>query len=187
MSIVETHIRESSRVSLLLLEQSNTIEKIASSLVDVIKAGGRIYTCGNGGSACDAMHLAEELVARYKRDRPGIAAQHLIDAGTITCWANDASYSDVFSRQIETLATDKDAVVVFSTSGNSENILRALSSANDKGALTIALLGKEGGKAKSLAKMPLVVSSSETAHIQESHIKLVHIICEILETTLFPS
>ena len=132
------------------------------------------------------MHLAEELVARYKKERPGIRAQHLCDAGTITCWGNDYNFTDIFARQVETHLTPKDVLIVFSTSGNSENILRAMSAANKVGATTIGLLGKNGGKAKTLAKHSLVVESEVTAHIQEAHLVVVHMLCEVLENLLFP-
>lgn len=162
------------------------IEEISQALLAVARSGGRIYTCGNGGSACDAMHLAEELVARYLRERPGIRAQHLIDSGTITCWANDYEFNGIFKRQIETLMTPDDAVVGFTTSGNSPNVLGALEAANTIGGLSIALTGKSGGKAKDLAKLSLVVPSSVTSHIQEAHIAVVHILCDVLEQQLFP-
>ena len=166
--------------------QSEKIAQIVTTLASTIKQGGRIYACGNGGSACDAMHLVEELVARYQRERPGIRAQHLLDTGTITCWANDYTFDEIFERQVDTLVTKLDALVVFTTSGNSQNILRALAAANKLGATTIALLGKNGGAAKSLSKLSLIVSSEVTANIQESHITLVHIICDQLEQLLFP-
>ena len=176
-SFIEQHLTASSNAILSLRKQNQ--------LIATVKGGGCIYTCGNGGSACEAMHLAEELVARYKKERPGIRAQHLCDAGTITCWANDYNFDDVFARQVETHITNKDLLLVFSTSGGSENILRALSAANKLGATTVALLGKSGGKAKSLAKIPLVVESDVTAHIQEVHLAIVHMLCEILENSLF--
>ncbi len=183
---IVSHIKESARVKLLLADQSEKIAQIVTTLASTIKQGGRIYACGNGGSACDAMHLVEELVARYQRERPGIRAQHLLDSGTITCWANDYTFDEIFERQVDTLVTKLDALVVFTTSGNSQNILRALAAANKLGASTIALLGKNGGAAKSLSKLSLIVSSEVTAHIQESHITLVHIICDQLEQLLFP-
>ena len=183
---IVSHIKESARVKLLLADQSEKIAQIVTTLASTIKQGGRIYACGNGGSACDAMHLVEELVARYQRERPGIRAQHLLDTGTITCWANDYTFDEIFERQVDTLVTKLDALVVFTTSGNSQNILRALAAANKLGATTIALLGKNGGAAKSLSKLSLIVSSEVTANIQESHITLVHIICDQLEQLLFP-
>ena len=184
---IEDHIQASASAITSLLAQTSKVVAIAGALVSIIQKGGRIYSCGNGGSSCDAMHLTEELVARYKRERPGIAAHHLCDAGTITCWANDYEFEGVFSRQVETLVTANDALVCFSTSGNSANILSALETARAKGAVSVAFLGKGGGKALSLATHSVVVSSDVTAHIQEAHITLVHILCELLETALFPT
>lgn len=155
-------------------------------LVSAIQAGGRVYTMGNGGSACDAMHFAEELVARYHRERPGIRAQHLIDSGTITCWANDYDFDTVFARQVETLATDVDIVVGFTTSGNSPNILNALEAADAIGAHSVVFTGKGGGKAMHLAKRHFLVQSDITAYIQVAHMCLIHMICDILEQRLFP-
>lgn len=186
LQYISQQLKDSSDTKLALAEKAQAILDIGQQLVSVVKNGGTIFACGNGGSACDAMHLTEELVARYKRDRPGIKAQHFCDPSTITCWANDFNFDDVYARQVDTLVSDKDAVIVFSTSGNSENILRALAKANDKGAKTIAMLGKTGGKAKSLAKTSLIIERNETARIQEAHITVVHILCEYLEDTLFP-
>lgn len=180
-SYLEEHLRGSAKVKLALLEQAEKIKEIAEKLLLCSRAGGEIISCGNGGSACDAMHFTEELLARYKRDRPGIKARHLLDVGTITCWANDYAYDDIFARQIETVAGHNDCVVVFSTSGNSKNILNALAACKKVGACSISLLGKDGGKAKALSDISLIVPSESTAHIQEAHIALVHILCELLE------
>ena len=185
MSYIEEHLNSSSQTNLKLLEQKDEIQEIADALLSCLKNGGEIISCGNGGSACDAMHFTEELIARYKRERPGIKARHLGDAGTSTCWANDYNYDDVYARQIKTLAGKNDAVVVFSTSGNSKNILKALEAAKENSATSIALLGKDGGAAKGLADHSLVVPSDSTANIQEAHITLVHIFCELIETQLF--
>ena len=168
-----------------LLAEKELVEKIVAKLIAVVKNGGTIYSCGNGGSACDAMHLTEELLARYEKERPGIKARHLLDAGTITCWANDYDFSGVFERQAKTLLEQRDALLVFSTSGNSPNILKALGAAKEQGATTIALLGKSGGAAKEIADLPLVIASNSTAHIQEAHIATVHFICHSLESQLF--
>lgn len=160
------------------------ITLIAEALIKVVKGGGCIYACGNGGSACDAAHFAEELVARYKRERPGIKAQHFGDPGTLTCWANDYSFDEVFARQADTFLTKNDALLVFTTSGNSPNILRALAVAKQKGALSVALLGKDGGKAKALSNLSLIVPSDSTARIQECHGTIVHILCEAIELSI---
>lgn len=186
-SCIEKHLRDSAAVKLSLIKQQEKISSIAAALIEASRNGGRIYTCGNGGSMCDSIHFTEELVARFLRERPGIAAQHLGDIGTITAWANDYSYEQVFERQIQALVTAKDALVCFTTSGKSPNILRALAAANKIGAVTIALLGRGGGPAKALARHALIVESDDTARIQEGHITIVHILCDIIEQTLFPT
>lgn len=154
----------------------------AAECLKCVSRGGTIYACGNGGSACDAMHLAEELVARYKRERPGIKAMHFLDAGTISCWSNDYSYDSVFARQVSTFCTKNDLLVLFSTSGNSKNLIEAAEAAKKQGTFTLGLLGKGGGKLKDLVSLALVVPCGETERIQEIHITLVHALCEHLES-----
>lgn len=154
-------------------------------LINTVKAGGTIYTCGNGGSTADAMHLTEELVARYKRERPGIKAMHLMDPAVITCWSNDYSFETVFARQVETFCSPSDTVIGISTSGNSKNIIAAVNAAKAKGAFTIGLLGKDGGALKGMCDLALVVPAQETERIQEVHITIIHTWCELLEVDLF--
>lgn len=175
------------QVVLTLEAQSAEIVALAQVLLDVVKKGGRVYTFGNGGSACDAMHFAEELVARYLRERPGIRAQHLIDSGTMTCWANDYDFSTIFSRQVETLATADDAVVGFTTSGNSNNILLGIEAGNKIGAQTIVLTGRGGGVAKDIAKHAFIVNSDVTSYIQVAHMIVIHLLCDLLEQWMFPN
>ncbi|MBX7144946.1 MAG: SIS domain-containing protein [Oligoflexia bacterium] len=158
------------------------VDASARILAKTIGAGGTIYACGNGGSACDAAHLTEELVARYKRERPGIRAMHFGDLGVLTCWSNDYEYKSAFERQALTFCGPKDCMIGISTSGNSENVLRALSAAKSKGSACIALLGKDGGKIKSACNLSLVVPAQDTERIQETHITIIHIWCELLET-----
>lgn len=182
---LDQHIRDSSRVKQSLLNHKDTIIQIVDTLEVVVRSGGTIYSCGNGGSACDAMHLTEELVAVYLRDRPGIRAQHFGDPGTLTCWSNDRSFETVFERQVLTFMTRNDALIGFSTSGNSKNVLRAIEAANKIGAFTIGLLGRDGGTAKGIASLSLTVDSEKTSHIQEAHIAVVHMLCDRLENRLF--
>lgn len=184
---IREYLSESAEIKLRLIKQAGEIIKISKTLVDVIRNEGRIYACGNGGSSCDAMHLVEELVARYLRERPGIPAHHLLDPGTLTCWSNDYDFKTAYQRQVETLITSRDALVVFTTSGNSENILLAIEAAKKKGAKTVALLGKGGGKTKGLTTHEIIIDSNVTSQIQEAHIAIVHLLCEYLETALFPS
>lgn len=168
---------------LAALEEELT--KAIELMVATVKKGGTIYTCGNGGSACEAMHLTEELVARYSRERPGIASVHFHDAGTITCWANDYDFQSVFERQVKTFCGEKDLLVCFSTSGNSENVLLALKAARAAAVPTVSLLGRDGGKAKALSTCAITVPAKHTAHIQEAHLVVIHVLCEQLENTLF--
>jgi D-sedoheptulose 7-phosphate isomerase len=183
---ITEYLTESARIKTSLCKQIDQIKQIAQAITDIYKQGGRLYACGNGGSACDAMHLVEELVARYLRDRPGLPAQHFGDTGTLTCWSNDYEFKSAYERQVQALVTEKDVLVVFTTSGNSENLLMALAAAKKKKAKTIALLGRGGGKAKGVADLELIVDSNVTSQTQEAHIAIVHLICEFVETALFP-
>lgn len=184
--IFATHQRQ----SVAAIEAVKEIESELYRAVDLCekcaRSGGVIYAFGNGGSACEAIHLVEELVARYLMERPGIRAQHFLDSATTTCWGNDYNFLDAFKRQVETFVTEKDVVVAFSTSGNSENIIRALNAANNKNAKSILLGGKDGGKCKDLVTVPLIVNAPRTMRIQEAHMLLVHLICHLLENRLYP-
>jgi D-sedoheptulose 7-phosphate isomerase len=173
----KTAVRDDARL-LQLLKRSST------QLAQTIKQGGTVYACGNGGSTCDAMHLCEELVAKYKRDRPGIKAMHFMDPSTATCWGNDIGFDDVFARHVETFCTPKDVLIAISTSGNSANVVRAIHAAKKKKTKIIGLLGKGGGKIAPLCDTALIVPSGSTERIQELHITFIHIWCEILETSL---
>lgn len=161
---------------------TGALERAATALLRTIRAGGTIYSCGNGGSACDAMHFTEELVARYKRERPGIRAVHFHDPGTLTCWSNDYAFETVFERQVKTFCGPNDTLVGFSTSGNSGNVIAAVAAAKGLGTTTIGMLGKKGGKLAPLCEIPLIVPADETERIQEAHITFVHILCELIET-----
>src|SRR5688572_17588629 len=116
---IEGALSDSSRVKQELIQQADHIYAVAARLAETFRSGGRLYACGNGGSACDAMHLVEELVARYRMDRPGLPAHHLMDAPTLTCWSNDYEFATAFRRQVETLVGPQDVLVALSTSGNS--------------------------------------------------------------------
>ncbi|MEZ4754877.1 MAG: SIS domain-containing protein [Bdellovibrionota bacterium] len=184
-NIVKSFLSESARIKTELASNKDFIQQVAQAgqkLRDISKDGGTIYICGNGGSTCDAMHFTEELVARYKRERPGIRAMHFMDSSTLTCWSNDYSYEDVFRRQAETFCTNKDAFIGITTSGNSANVINALNIAKEKGSYTVVLTGKDGGKIKSLADASFVVPSNETDRIQEVHITIIHALCEMIES-----
>lgn len=162
--------------------QAETVDTIARLLADGLLAGCTLFTCGNGGSAADAMHLAEELVGRYRSNRRPLAAICLnADVGALTCIANDFGYDEVFARQLAALGRPGDLLVAFSTSGGSPNIQRALATARARGVIAVALLGKGGGAALPLADHALVVPSANSARIQEVHGLLLHAICEEVE------
>lgn len=185
LDIIRSGLAESSRVKLALGEQSAHILHIATRMAEAFRDGKRLYACGNGGSACDAMHLVEELVARYKLDRPGLPAHHLMDASTLTCWSNDYEFRTIFRRQVETHGQPGDVLVAISTSGNSENVLEAIDAASAAGLLTIGLTGKDGGKMRAICDELVVVPSDATERIQEGHITIIHLWCELIERMLF--
>jgi D-sedoheptulose 7-phosphate isomerase len=161
-----------------IAELGPQLQKLADAMWASWSAGGKVLTCGNGGSASDAMHLAEELVVRFVKNRRAMPAIALCDPTVITCAGNDLGYESIFSRQIEALGNQGDVLICFSTSGNSANILRALETAKSRGLVTAAMLGKDGGKAKSLCDIPLIVPASAPHRIQEGQKILYHTICE---------
>jgi D-sedoheptulose 7-phosphate isomerase len=162
--------------------QAGDVDAVATLVADALLAGRTLFTCGNGGSAADAMHLAEELVGRYRSNRRPLAAICLnADVGAITCIANDFGYEVVFARQLEGLARQGDVLVAFSTSGGSPSILKALEAARQRGVAAVALLGKGGGAARELADHAIVVPSANSARIQEIHGLILHAICEEVE------
>jgi D-sedoheptulose 7-phosphate isomerase len=166
-----------------LRDQLAEIQALGRIVTEKLAAGGTIYTCGNGGSAAEAMHLAEELIGRYRgQDRPAQRAMCLnADATAMTCIANDFGYEHVFSRPVEAMLGERDVLVVLSTSGNSDNIVRALDAARRNGATTVGLLGRGGGKALAHCDHAIIVAGEDSAHIQEGHLVVVHLICEAVE------
>lgn len=158
------------------------IKNIGHLLAQSLANGGTLFWCGNGGSAADSQHLAAELVGRFKNDRRPLRSIALTtDTSVLTCVANDYSYKDIFARQVDALGRQGDTLLVISTSGNSENVLRALKAGKRMGLTTVALLGKGGGHCKDLSDYSLVVPSQDTARIQETHILIGHILCELIE------
>ncbi|TGK33710.1 D-sedoheptulose 7-phosphate isomerase [Leptospira gomenensis] len=177
----------------------STKQKLIDSVLDdVVKAGeivskalqsgNTIFLCGNGGSSCDASHIAAELVVRYKsgNERKALPALSLsADSAVLTACSNDYGYEEVFARQIEAFGKKGDVLIGLSTSGNSKNVLLALEKAKTRGLKTISLLGGDGGKMKHLADLDVLVPSKVTARIQESHILIGHILCSVAEYNLF--
>ena len=161
-----------------LRELEPQMTQLADAMMKAWSSRGKVMTCGNGGSASDAMHLAEELIARFQKNRKALAAIALCDPTAITCAANDFGYDQIFSRQVEGLGNAGDVLIVFTTSGNSPNILRALEAARKQQVITAAFLGKDGGKAKPLCDIPLIVHAQTSNRIQEGHKILYHALCE---------
>ena len=168
-----------------LAQQAALIEAIAARVHETVARGNLLLTCGNGGSATDAQHLAEELIGRYRANRRALPAIALTaDSSVLTCIGNDFGYEHVFARQVEGLGKPGDLLFCFSTSGNSPNIVAALRAARAQRLGTIALLGKDGGAARDLADLALVVASTDTARIQEAHLQVLHYICEVVESAV---
>lgn len=179
---IDEHIKTVQLVRETLLSEIQTIGQI---LAGALKKEGTLFWCGNGGSASDSQHLSAELVGRFKKNRRPLRSVALTtDTSALTCIANDFSYDDIFSRQVQALGRPGDVLIGISTSGKSENILRALKVAKEIGVKTVALLGKGGGPAKGLVDFALTIPSDTTARIQESHILIGHILCELMEREL---
>jgi D-sedoheptulose 7-phosphate isomerase len=159
---------------------------IAELLAATFRAGGKVLVCGNGGSACDAAHFAEELTGRFRKDRPPLPALACTEAGHITCTANDFGFEHVFARWIAALARPGDLVMLLSTSGNSANLLRARQAAERAGARTVALLGRGGGELRGRCDLELIVPGSSSDRIQELQMLLLHALVEHVEAALFP-
>ena len=165
-----------------ILESEEQLKNISEVVISTLKNGNKVLTMGNGGSACDALHLSSELVGRYKSNRKSLPSVCLnSDVANITCIANDFGYENVFSRQIESLAQPGDLVIGYSTSGNSQNILNAFKVAKEKNALTIGFCGTPPGKFPEFTDYLFKVPTHIGAHIQETHLAITHIICEALE------
>ena len=162
--------------------QGDLIAELAERYEGVLRGGGTLFFAGNGGSAADAQHIATEYVVRYQVSRPGLRAIALTtDTSLLTACANDMGFDEVFARQVEALARPGDLLILHSTSGESPNVIRAAQSAKAHGIPVVAFLGKSGGELKALADVALVVPSDETARIQELHLAVEHIICDIVE------
>jgi D-sedoheptulose 7-phosphate isomerase len=166
-------------------ENFEKIQKAGQTLVDSLKNGGKIYSCGNGGSMCDSMHFAEELTGRYRDNRKAIPAISISDSSHISCVSNDYGYEFIFSRFIEAFGNEGDVLFAISTSGNSQNVLNAINTAKEKGMKVIGLTGKDGGKMANLCDVEIRAPYSEYAdRAQEIHIKVIHSLIDYVETNL---
>lgn len=164
----------------------NTIEETISVITDAFQKGHKVLFCGNGGSAADAQHLAAEFSGRFYKDRKALPSEALhCNTSYLTAVANDYSYDVIYSRLIEGLCVKGDVLVGLSTSGNSKNILNAFAKAKEMGVITIGMTGTSGGKMKEAGDYLINVPSSDTPRIQESHIMIGHIICELVEANIF--
>ena len=162
--------------------QFEKIERVLDQILKTRNLNKKILICGNGGSAADSQHFASELVGRYERDRDGSSAISLTtDSSALTAIANDYGFENIFSRQIESIGKSDDLLIVFSTSGDSINLIKAVKAARRKDIFTIGLLGKGGGSLKSKVDLELTIESNRTCRIQEAHALLIHIFCELLD------
>lgn len=179
-NVIEEQIENLKR--LREINYSKKIEDISKVIVECLKSGNKILIAGNGGSASDAQHFAGEIVGRFLLERKGLACICLnTDTSVITCIANDYSYDDIFSRQIEGIGKKGDIFIGISTSGNSKNVIKAVEKSKEMGITTIGFLGKDGGKLKKIVDDALILPYKSTARVQEHHIMSVHLICEIVE------
>ena len=166
-------------------EQAEEIAAIAERYETTLRGGGTLFFAGNGGSAADAQHLATEYVVRYQTTRPPMRAIALTtDTSLLTACANDMGFDEVFARQVEALAEPGDLLILHSTSGESPNVIRAAQAAKSRGVGVVALLGKSGGQLKDIADLVLIVPSTDTARIQEIHLAIEHVICDLVEDRL---
>ncbi len=190
MDIITRSIQDSIAAKQQILNHPamlDTIRRVAEVMVDALRDGKRILWCGNGGSAADAQHLAAELSGRFYYDRPPLNSEAMhCNTSYLTAVANDYGYDLIYSRMIDGACKPGDVLVGISTSGNSKNICNAFVKAKELGVITVAMTGEKGGAMKQHADYLLNVPSTDTPRIQEAHIMLGHIICEIVEATLFP-
>ncbi|MDD5156423.1 D-sedoheptulose 7-phosphate isomerase [Sulfurimonas sp.] len=187
---IKDQIKKSYETKQLIYENEsliNKIKEVTTLCVELYKKGlNKTILAGNGGSAADAQHIAAELVGRYGFDRPSLASLALTtDTSNITAIGNDYGYDKIFSRQLEGMGQKGDIFIGISTSGNSKNIINAFERAKEKGITTVALVGKDGGDMAKIADISLIVPSDSTPRIQESHILIGHIMCDIIEKELF--
>lgn len=177
---------QAAKTTLLSKENLELIEKTAKNIILVVKTGGKVIVFGNGGSAADSQHMAAELVGRFKKERAAIPAIALsTNTSTITALSNDYGYDTSFKRQVEALGKKGDIAVGISTSGMSKNVTEAISKAKEMSLTTIGLTGRGGGVLKDAADLSIVVESNNTPRIQEAHILIIHILCELIESNLY--
>ena len=186
--IIKDNLQESAEVLQDFIQHPENIEAIeraAGILIETVMNGGKIISCGNGGSMTDAMHFAEELSGVFREKRKALPALSISDPSHITCAANDYGFESIFSRFVEGLGTGRDVLLAISTSGTSESVNRAVRTAREMGVTTIGLTGRDGGDLAGLVDMALIIPSDDTQRIQEAHIAVGHIVCDLIERELF--
>jgi len=185
---IRSHFEEAAEVlNQFLKDEQNfkNIEDAGRIMVDSLKAGGKIMSCGNGGSMCDAMHFAEELTGRFRHNRPALGAMSLSDVSHMSCVSNDYGYEYVFSRMVDAFGKPEDVLLGISTSGNSENIIKAIESARAKGMKVISLTGKDGGSIPSMVDVDIRAPKSKYSdRAQEIHIKVIHSLIDYIEQNI---
>ena len=189
-SWIEEGIEDAARLTHWLADaeqKTGIIQQLGNHLAARLADGAHVFTCGNGGSMCDAMHLAEELSGRFRGDRRPFAAQAISDPAHVTCVANDYGFEHVFARGVEAWGRAGDVLVAFSTSGNSPNVVLAAKAARARGMSVVGILGRDGGQLAHLCDLSLVVPGRTSDRIQEVHIKIVHLLIETVERRLVPS
>lgn len=184
--LIQQRIRTSIAVKQELLKQSALLAQVAEKLIEAYEAGKKILVFGNGGSAADAQHIAAELVGKYYMDRRPLPAEALtVNTSSLTAIGNDYAFERIFARQVEALGNPGDVAIGISTSGNSPNVIEAIRAAKKKGMITIGLTGAEGGRLRNEVDYCICVPSKDTPRIQEAHILIGHIWCELIERALF--
>lgn len=185
-SIVQASIDTKNRV---LADETllDTVAEVAIAMTEAFKTGKKVLFCGNGGSAADAQHLAAEFSGRFYYDRPPLYSEALhVNSSYVTAVGNDYSYDVIYSRMIEAMGKEGDVLVGISTSGNSPNVVKALEMANKLGMVTVGMTGETGGKMKEVSNFLINIPSKDTPRIQECHILLGHILCQLVEENVFP-
>jgi phosphoheptose isomerase len=186
-NILTNNIAQAVRTFGNLSKHGEALARASQLIADCLMSGHKLLVCGNGGSAADATHIVTEIVGRFVEDRRGYPAIALNDSvGVLTAVSNDYGFENVYARQVEAFGQAGDVLLVITTSGNSPNILRALEKADDIGIATVALLGKDGGRAGGLATVEMIVDEQATARVQEAHQLLYHSLCQTLDSVLCP-
>lgn len=185
LELIQSELSDAAKVLHTFISDDTNLKKIeqaAQLMAKVLHQDGKILSCGNGGSHCDAMHFAEELTGRYRENRPGYAGIAISDPSHLSCVSNDFGYEFVFSRYLEAVGRRGDVLLAISTSGNSANVLRAMQVAKEKGIYCVALTGKDGGKMAAMADVEIRVPHFGYAdRIQEVHIKVIHLLIQLIE------